>query len=94
MDISTDNNLPLQGLSFSAQTGALVRIKCWLPESGNTTVKIFNDSGRMVYDYELGNFTGQFDDEVDLLKNGNGAYYLEIKQGKRSISKKIRVSGR
>ena len=94
MGISTANNLPLQGLSVSVQTGALVRIKCWLPESGNTTVKIFNDSGRMVYNYELGNFTGQFDDEVDLLKNGNGAYYLEIKQGKRSISKKIRVSGR
>jgi len=62
-----------------------------LPESGPVRVRIYNDSGRLIYDYDLGNFSGDFEDEVDLIQNTPGDFYLEIRQGTRSALRKIRV---
>lgn len=60
-----------------------------LPSRGSTLVSIYNDSGRNVYEYDKGNFSGRFSDELDLARNGLGTYYLLIKQGDRVNSKRL-----
>jgi hypothetical protein len=60
-----------------------------LPEKGQTEIKVFNAAGRIIYEYELGNFTGEFSDEVDISQNGTGTYFLQIRQGEKYASKKI-----
>jgi S1-C subfamily serine protease len=60
-----------------------------LKNTGNTQVKCFNSSGRVVYDNELSNFSGAFSDDIDLGQNGAGDYFLLIKQGDKHFSRKI-----
>ena len=62
-----------------------------LPQQGSTLVRVFNSSGRMIYEYDLGDFSGKFSDQLDIAQNGLGAYFLEIRQNDKQISKKIVV---
>ena len=61
----------------------------YLPESGDTKIQIFNMNGRLVYDYEMGQFSGQFDDKVELDSIRNQSYFLIIKQDERVVTRKI-----
>lgn len=54
-------------------------------------LRIYSDSGRIVYSYELYSFAGDFEDSVNIAENGLGDYYLEIKQGTKSAVHKIRL---
>jgi len=63
-----------------------------LSQRGKTMVRIFNSTGRMIYEYDLGDFSGAFSDQVDISQNGPGTYFLEIRQGERSTVKKIILS--
>lgn len=60
-----------------------------LPSRGETVVKIINDDGRVIYEYDLGQFSGDFSDKVDISQNGEGAYYLSIQSGVKTKTKKI-----
>ncbi|HMQ47042.1 MAG TPA: PDZ domain-containing protein [Saprospiraceae bacterium] len=60
-----------------------------LNQAGSTGIKIYNHSGRIIYDYDLGNFSGSFRDEVDLAQNDKSFYILEIKQNSKAAARKI-----
>ncbi len=60
------------------------RIQFSLPEKGNTQLRLFNDKGRVVYAYDLGEFVGDFSDRIDISSNGPGVYFLEILQDRES----------
>ncbi len=88
--IPTQNDLILEDLQMipSPATG-LFRLQFRLPESGLTTVRLYNAAGRLIYEYELGVFSGDFSDDVDISQNGAGHYYLEVRQGERSAACKV-----
>jgi C-terminal processing protease CtpA/Prc len=65
------------------------RLQFDLPEKGQTEIKVYNAAGRLIYEYELGNFSGEFTDDVDISQNGTGTYFLQIRQGEKYASKKI-----
>ncbi|AEE54355.1 PDZ domain-containing protein [Haliscomenobacter hydrossis] len=84
------NNLRLEKINlFPNPTKGLFRLQFDLPEKGQTEVKVLNAAGRTIYEYELGNFSGEFSDEVDISQNGVGTYFLQIRQGDKYASKKI-----
>ena len=85
------NNLAIEALSIE-QDEDTVELKFTLPGNGETTVRIYNDTGRMIYQYDLGDFTGNFKDEANLFQNGAGNFFLEVQQGDRSVTKKITLS--
>jgi S1-C subfamily serine protease len=90
IELRTANDLQVRQLKIVPNPGtSAFRLEFNLPTSGETTVKIFNASGRKIYDYDLGRFTGHFEDEVNIAQNGPGNYFLEIKQGGKSVAKKI-----
>jgi hypothetical protein len=46
----------------------------------------------MIYEYDLGDFSGPFEDQVDIAQNGPGTYFLEVRQGDKSATKKLLLS--
>ena len=85
-----NNTLQVNNLELAPnpQKG-LFRLRFNLPSSGSTRVQIFNDTGRNIYDYDLGNYSGSFEDEVDISQNGNADYFITVSQNNRVMAKKI-----
>ena len=65
------------------------RVSFTLPSSGQTSVVVYSAVGREVYRYDLGEFSGTFADELDVMRNGPGAYFLVVRQGGRVFSRKL-----
>lgn len=63
-----------------------------LPSKGETAIDVYNQDGRSIYHYELGSFSGDFEDRVDLAQNGTGTYYLKITQGNKGVAKAVNLS--
>lgn len=74
---------------LSKKKEGMCRLSFDLPQSGHTSICIYNRQGRKIYEYELDDFSGTFIDEVDILQNGEGACFLEIRQDGKSKSQKI-----
>lgn len=85
-----NNTLQVNNLELAPnpQKG-LFKLRFNLPGSGSTRVQIFNDTGRNIYDYDLGNYSGSFEDEVDISQNGNADYFITVSQNNRVMAKKI-----
>ena len=92
LDLGTSNDLTINNLNLSQNGNTEVfNLLFELPSNGQTIIQIFNDQGRQVYTYDLGNFSGEFSDQFDLVQNGLGTYYLCVKQDEKSLVKKIEV---
>jgi hypothetical protein len=70
----------------------LFQLQFELPSSGATAIQFYNSMGRVIYDYDLGQFSGEFEDHIDLAQNGTGDYFLFITQGSKSITRKIELT--
>jgi len=93
IDLDASNSLAVEDFSLEQDEDAL-EMEFTLPNSGETTIRIYNQAGRMVYQYGLGNFSGEFRDEVNLAQNGMGQYFLEIRQGNKTAAKKLTLSSK
>lgn len=90
IDLSTDNSLKINSLSIQANGRLdIFDLQFALPNKGKTLIQIFNDQGRQIYTYDLGYFSGDFSDEVDLMQDGTGDYYLQVTQDGKSLTQKI-----
>lgn len=86
------NNLEVDNFKLSKNTDKnLFDLTFDLPNRGETIVKIINEDGRVIYEYDLGQFSGDFADKVDISQNGAGAYYLSIQSGVKTKTKKIEL---
>mgnify|MGYP001309581618 CR=1 FL=1 len=95
VDMPTDNNLSLSSIALSPNPNVgMFKLQFSLPATGETFIRIYNDSGRMIYEYELGNFSGEFSDEIDISQNGTGNYFLIVRQGNKSLTRKIVLQNR
>lgn len=90
IELPINNNLIINELKLhpNPQKG-LYRLQFELPSRGSTSVKIYNTSGRLIYNYDLGTFSGQFSDQVDISQNGTGRYFLNIQQEAKNYTQKI-----
>lgn len=92
-DISTTKKAPeFEYMRFYPNpTKSHINISFRLNEPANTNVKITNVLGQVKFEEKLSNFSGTYNELVDVSDFGRGTYILNIQQGKRSISKKIIV---
>lgn len=60
-------------------------------ENTPTIINITDLSGRSVYKEKLSDFSGTYSKQIDLTGVSKGTYLLDIRQGKKTISKKIMV---
>ena len=84
------SSLTVENLRLSPnQSMGLFSLNFNLPNSGQTVVKVYNLAGRAIYEYDLGRFSGEFSDSIDISQNGPGSYYLQITQDDKIFTKKI-----
>ena len=75
-------------LSPNLTTG-MFDLRFELPTGGHTVVRAINPTGRIIYEYDLGRFTGAFFDHIDFSRNGPGPYFLQIRQDGASLVRKV-----
>ncbi len=90
LDVPNSSNLNVRGLQLypNPETGRF-RLEFELSQRGDTGIRIYNNSGREIYQYDLGGFSGDFSDDVDIAQNGEGSYFLVIQQRGQAFAKKI-----
>ncbi len=90
IEIPSQNTLLAEDVQISKDLEAnKLSLRFRLSGSGRTQIYIFNESGRSIYHYDLGSFSGQFEDMIELALNGVGNYFLKLTQDDKTFSKKI-----
>ena len=85
-------NLQIERLKiFPNPTVGLFNLTFDLPNNGNTTIQIFNNLGKLVFQNELGQFSGSYQEQIDLGLQPAGVYYVMIQQEDYTITKKVIV---
>lgn len=93
IDMPIVQNLRIEALNiFPNPTTGRFSLTFDLPNAGETSIRIFSSSGRLIYSYDLGEFSGSFNDQIDLGNEPAGTYYVMIRQGGTSVSKKVVVA--
>ncbi len=93
--LASSNDLSINNLNVSPDpANSRFMLEFGLPESGETTIRVYNAAGRMIYNYDLGSFSGAFADQINIAQNGAGNYFLEIRQNDKAVSKKIQLQAR
>ena len=95
IEMPRDNSLAIEGLTVFPNPGmGPFNVRFNLPQRGATLIRAFNSQGRQIYEFDLGEFQGDFSDRIDFGQNGAGAYFLVITQNGRSLTRKIVMSAR
>lgn len=93
VDLPRNSDLSINDLSFTPNENmGHFDLTFSLPSTGETVIDIYNGEGRSIYNYELGSFSGEFEDRVDLAQNGTGTYYLKIVQGNKGLTKAVNLT--
>ncbi len=90
-----DNSLVVNNFSASPNpSDGRIKLSFMLPNRANTTIAVYAASGREVYRYDLGPFSGTFADELDIMRNGAGTYFLVVQQDERMFLRKLILAAR
>jgi len=91
-NINPTNVLTVNDLSFYPNpSDGKFEVNFNLSNKGNTTVRIVDLAGKMVFQEELGNFSGNYTKQIDISDKGKGVYLLQIVQDEKMMTKKILV---
>ena len=84
------NTLEVADLSFYPNPNdGRFTLRFSAPESGATAVRIFDTTGRTVYEEKLGDFSGAYEKQIDISAEAKGVYFLTISQNDKLLNKKI-----
>lgn len=84
------SNLKISEVSvFPNPSAGMFSLKFDLPQRGDTAIRVYNSLGREIYAYDLSDFTGSFEDNIDISQNGAGTYFLAVSQNGNVMTKKI-----
>jgi len=87
---SGPNTLKISQLDlFPNPTDGNIRIRFVVENELETNVKIIDIAGRTIYEKNMTNFDGNFDQQIDLPRNQLGTLVLVIAQGKNVFTEKI-----
>ena len=73
--------LNVRNIRLSAQDNGRFNLQFVATRSESIQVRIYNEAGRQLYLYDISDFEGLFEDEVNLSQNGTGNYYLYVQSG-------------
>ncbi|MEQ8705889.1 MAG: PDZ domain-containing protein [Phaeodactylibacter sp.] len=83
-------DLAIEALNiFPNPTTGIFDLQFELPQQGQTAVYLYNPAGQPVYFNTLGEFSGTFSDRIDIANGVRGIYFLEVRQGQRSLTRKV-----
>lgn len=87
-----EENLPISELKFSPNpNNGQFNLSFNLPEKGRTSITIHDIQGKVVYEENLGKFSGEYNQNIDLSSQGSGTYLLNLVQGKQNLVERVIV---
>lgn len=90
VDMPIINNLEIEKLNiFPNPNDGVFNLMFELPNRGQTTIRIFNGSGRLIYQNDMQQFSGTFKERLDISNSARGIYFLEVNQDGKSITQKV-----
>jgi hypothetical protein len=85
-----DNTLELEKLVFAPNpSDGKFTLKFNSPDSEKIIVQIFDLNGKKVYEETVKNFDGEYNKKIDISSEGQGIYFLKIRQGSKFNTRKI-----
>ena len=86
-------NLSIEQLKiFPNPNQGIFNLQFTLPKKGDTSIRVMTSNGKLLFANDLSDFEGDYSQRIDLSNNPAGIYYVMIKQGKFSISKKVIIT--
>jgi hypothetical protein len=90
---SDEAKLPIEDLKFFPNpTDGNFRMSFLLPQRGQTAITIYDVEGKEVLRKDLGNFQGNWNNNIDLSHLKSGTYILNITQNNLRLAEKIIVN--
>lgn len=90
VDMPKNRNLSVNDFSASPNPNqGKFRLSFDLPTKGQTSIAIYSITGREVYAFDLGEYSGAFSDELDIMRNGPGTYFLLVRQDDQAFVRKL-----
>jgi hypothetical protein len=68
-----------------------VNVELKLNEPGNAKLKVVSMLGKVVYEQVIENANGVYHQAIDIKKYGTGTYFLQVQQGRKSVTRKVIV---
>ena len=88
--VNFDSELKLNSIEFAPNpSNGEFSLSIDLPEAADTRVMIFDSNGRQIYTKEMRDFSGVYNQTVDISDQPNGIYFLIVAQGEKQFTKKI-----
>lgn len=89
-DASNLRTLAVEDLSFFPNPNdGRFTLRFTALEEGPAAVRIFDATGRSVYEEKLGTFAGTYENQIDISAESKGVYFLTITQNDKALNKKI-----
>lgn len=89
-DFAGQSNLSLDYLKVGPNpSNGMFSFSFELASQGRTDIRVLDTNGNLVYEEELGDFSGRYDKEFDISNFAKGIYYLQINQEGKAFTKKI-----
>lgn len=90
IEMPIDNDLVIDDLRlFPNPNNGIFNLNFNLEGTGDVNIRIYAADGRIVYEDNEGNFTGDYLNQINISDNAQGIYFLMVRQGEQTISKKI-----
>ena len=90
---SGSNTLQVETIDlFPNPTDGSIRVRFHIDNQEETNVQILDIAGRSIYKKNITNFSGVFDEDIDLSAKGMGTMVLVISQGKKAFTEKIMLN--
>lgn len=85
-----DTELQIKDMGFfpNPSDGNLT-LQFYLPQQGQTDITIYDLAGKEVYTSRLGDFHGQFNEQLSLTNLESGTYIMRISQNNLSLAEKL-----
>ena len=89
--VNEDYKLELEDLSFypNPSSNGTFKVRFKVPEENELTIKVSNLEGKEVFSLYFERFSGLYSETIDLSRQQEGIYLLEISQGRKRLTKKI-----
>jgi len=76
---------------FPNPSNGEITVEFELANKGRTSLQIFDQNARLVYEEDLGKIEGHWSKKIDLQQYGSGVYFLNLVQGDQALTKKFIV---
>lgn len=87
---ATEQSLDLQNFNlYPNPTNGMINISFDVQAKEKTIMRIFDINGKEVYKEKIKQSEGIYNKQVDLSGNKKGVYFLQVLQGKESLTKKV-----